>query len=240
MAEQPSDRRQLFTKENFWIVLLSYVLIILFARVFLYFSSVRGSFFEGIFIRGTHYHHYFWGYVIFVLGLLLYREVGGVASLVCIGAGLGYVFDEILMFFSRGAIWYWSYWNLATIVLGLLVLNALFFLIDGGVDEDPRMLNFNAIGKRMRFFSNFAQKALVSKVGPVRNNEFEPFAIGYVLTLVAFVALVGFVLFAAQDHMQDHAGLESQSSIIMRTIPHIAHRRNGRLAQPVRAHGSHP
>ncbi len=215
MENKSSERRQLFTKENFWIVLLSYVLIILFARVFLYFSSVQGSFFQGIFIRGTHYHHYFWGYVIFVLGLLLYRELGGVASLVCIGAGLGYVFDEILMFFSRGAVEYWSYWNLTTIVLGLVILNALFFAIDGGLDEDPRMLNFSAIGTRMRFFSRFAQKALVSKMGPVRNNEFEPFAFGYVLTLVVFVALVGFVLFAAQDHIRDHAGLERQSSIIM-------------------------
>ncbi len=215
MEERLNERRQLFTKENFWIVLLSYVLIILFARVFLYFSSVHGSFFQGIFIHGTHYHHYFWGYIIFILGLLLYREIGGVASLVCIGAGLGYVFDEILMFFSRGAVQYWSYWNLTTIVLGLVALNALFFMIDGGLDEDPRMLDFRAIGKRMQFFSRFAQKALVSKVGPVRNNEFEPFALGYVLTLIAFVALVGFVLFAAQDHIRDHAGLESQSSIIM-------------------------
>ena len=215
MQGQLSERRQLFTKENFWIVLLSYVLIILFARVFLYFSSVRGSFFEGIFIRGTHYHHYFWGYVIFVLGLLLYREMGGVVSLVCIGAGLGYVFDEILMFFSRGAIQYWSYWNLTTIVLGLVVLNILFFAIDGGLDEDPRMLNFAAIGRRMNFFSRFAQKALMSKMGPVQNNEFEPFAIGYVLTLAVFVILVGFVLFAAQDHMRDRAGLDWQSSIIM-------------------------
>ncbi len=149
-----------FIKENIWIVLLSYVLIILFTRTALYFSSARWGIFSGLIIKGVHYHHYVWGYFILLAGVVLYRTSFRTAGLMAIGIGTGYIFDELMMLFSLGTIGYWSLWNLLPITLGLLGLNFIFFrAIHDNHRVFSRLLN-RKFAADFLFCSFFGLKAL--------------------------------------------------------------------------------
>ncbi|OIO50080.1 MAG: hypothetical protein COV41_01220 [Candidatus Brennerbacteria bacterium CG11_big_fil_rev_8_21_14_0_20_43_10] len=196
--------KKFFIKENIWIVLLSYVLIILFTRAILYFSSVRWGIFSGLIIKGVHYHHYFWGYFILLIGLMLYRTSFRAAGLMAIGIGTGYICDELTMLFSFGSIGYWSLWSLVPITFGLLVLNFIFFLCPDMIDEKAKQFNLEEFGKRFQWYVKWAQKILFSRFGPVRKETYKPLALGYVVTLVLFLVLVSFIIYASAERLEDN------------------------------------
>lgn len=181
--------------------MFAYVCTILFTRISLYIISVSRGNFSGIFIRNIHFHHYFWGYFIFIAGLALYRTRWRIPGLVCIGMGTAYIFDELFMIFSFNQIGYWSLLNLLSMVMGLIGLNVIFFLVKDNIDEQLQDLRFGDAGKKMKFFATLAKDVLFSRFGPVRAGEYKPFAFGYLATMAAFIAIVFFSFFVSQRHL---------------------------------------
>jgi hypothetical protein len=199
----PTTKRRFFTKENIWLLLLSYVLTIAISRLVIYFSCIVYRFYCGSVINGVHYHHYAWGFVLVLLGLLLYRRYRDLLSVVLIGIGNGFIFDELIMvFWGEEPIGYTSPWNIIPIALGLVLLNVVFLLVHQGMGINPKEFDSEYLTKHLGGVARFGEKIFFSKIGPIKKDRYAITKFGYFATMVLFILLILFILYASENRLR--------------------------------------
>lgn len=196
-------KKKFLTKESVWLMLFSYVLVILFTRIILYYNNFVFHAFAGVMIKGIHLHHYFWGHLIMLFGSFLYLRNYKFVSFILIGVGLGQVFDEIYMMIWNDLpsdLAYWSLWNMVPITAGLLILSTLFFLVKGRHGNQPETFRLTSLTEHWDGLAHLIQKVLFSKVGLVKKkagDEYFRVTFGYVFSLLTFLGMIFFILTVA-------------------------------------------
>ena len=168
----------------------------------MYFLCVLKEFYCGSVIRGVHYHHYAWGFLLVLIGLVLFQRFRDLISVVLIGFGTGFIFDELIMvFFGENLIGYWSPWNIIPIAFGLVFLNIMFLFVHQGEGIVPAEFDLEHLTKRLRKIALFGEKIFFSRFGPVSKDRYVLTKAGYLITMIIFVLLVLFILYASEAHL---------------------------------------
>jgi len=204
-TEKPSFifKRRFFSKENIWVLLLSYIGSIFIARFSMYFFCVTHGLYCGSVIKGVHYHHYAWGFLLVLVGLLLFWRFRDLFSVILVGIGNGFIFDELIMiFFGEDPIGGWSPWNIIPITGGLIILNIVFMLVHQGAGVGPKEFDLEYLTRHLGRIARFGEKVLFSKFGPVKGDRYAVTKFGYLVTIIIFVLLILLILYASEERLE--------------------------------------
>lgn len=195
-------KKRFFTKENIWALLLSYVLSIFTARFGMFLICVVYQFYCGLVIRQVHYHHYVWGFLFLVLGLVLFWRFFDLISVILVGVGSGFIFDEFIMIlFGEDSIGYWSRWNIIPIATGLVLLNVVFLLVPQEKGLGPAEFDLKHLTKRLKMIARFGEKIFFSKFGPIKEDQYSITKTGYLATMIVFILIILLILYGSEARL---------------------------------------
>lgn len=197
MAKKNEPHLSFFSKENLWLVIFGYLIAVFSARVFLFLASLVLEKPVRIVIKNIHLHHYlYFGFFPLFVALVFYllsKEVNALSSFLT-GLGTGFVVDEASFVLFAERFDYWSLFNFGAIVLGLGLLNLLFFIFDRKKTKEAEQFNFEILERRLNRLVRLAERTFFSKFGPLSPSGSNLPARNYLLFLaVAFIFM--FVLF---------------------------------------------